>query len=371
VLIVADAEADPAPGATEALLDAQDTVVAPRRALVLIHPDGRRRPQGTRRWLAPRRVRQHYHVRWDRDHDVRRVARFLSDRAVGVVLSGGGARGFAHIGLLRALGEHGVPIDVIGGTSMGAILGAQFAMERDWETVLRSSRDTFVTPKPFRKYTLPLFSLLRHGVFDGSAGVIFGDTEMEDLWTPCFCVATDLSSAESVVFRRGPVTEATLASSALPGVVTPRVRDGHLLVDGGVLANTPTAAMQRDCSVLIVSDVTEGKAADVEFDAFPSPWRALWQRLSPFHEKPVVPGLMNILTRTAVLGSVARDALARDAADLYLRMPVEPYGILEMDRIDEIVEAGYAYSRDVLEAGRASEADAPWYARVMAKAVEA
>jgi CRP-like cAMP-binding protein/predicted acylesterase/phospholipase RssA len=362
VLIVAEAGADPAPGPLEALLDAQDTVVAPRRTLVLLHPDGDRPPRQTRRWLDPRRVQHHHHVRLDRDGDVHRVARFLSDRAVGLVLSGGGARGFAHIGLLRALREHGVPIDMIGGTSMGAILGAQIGMERDWEAILRTSRATFVAPRPFRKYTLPLVSLLRHGVFDGSAVDTFGDADLEDLWVPCFCVATNLSTAESVVYRRGPATEATLASSALPGIVTPRVRGGHLLIDGGVLANTPTDVMQRFCSTIVVSDVTQGQVVEVDFDAFPSPWELLWRRLSPFHDEVRVPGLMSILTRAAVLGSIARDTLARDAADLYLRMPVEGFGMLEMDRIDEIVEAGYAHSRAVLERGR----DEPWYPRVMA-----
>ncbi len=363
ILIVADASADPAPGPAEALLDAQDTAVAPRRSLVLLHPDGRHPPRETRRWLEPRRVHQHHHVRLDRDGDLHRLARFLSDRAVGLVLSGGGARGFAHIGLFRALREHGVPLDMIGGTSMGAILGAQAAMERDWEAILRRSRATFVAPRPFRKYTLPLVSLLRHGVFDGSAGDTFGEADLEDLWLPCFCVATDLSTAESVVYRRGPITEATLASSALPGIVTPRVRDGHLLVDGGVLANTPLDAMQRFCSTIVVSDVTEGRAVEVDFDAFPSPWHLLWRRLSPFHDEVAAPGLMSILTRTAVLGSIARDRHVRDAADLYLRMPVEPFGMLEMDRINEIVEVGYAHSRAVLEAGRAE----PWYERVMGR----
>ena len=260
---------------------------------------------------------------------------------------------------------------MVGGTSMGAILGAQVGMERDWEEILRTSRATFVTPRPFRKYTLPLVSLLRHGVFDASAAATFGGAHLEDLWTPSFCVATNLSTAEPFVFLRGPAAEAALASSALPGIVTPRIRSGHLLVDGGVLANTPTDTMQRFCTVLIVSDATEGRAVEADFDAFPSPWHLLGRRLSPVHEEAEVPGLMSILTRTAVLGSIANDARARDAADLYLRMPVDAFGMLEMDRIDEIVEAGYAYSRNALEAGRAGGADAPWYPRIMGKAVEA
>ena len=135
------------------------------------------------------------------------------------------------------------------------------------------------------------------------------------------------------------------------------------LVDGGVLNNTPTDVMQQFCSAIIVSDVTQGQAVEVDFEAFPSPWQLLWRRLSPFHEEVRTPRLMSILTRTAVLSSIMRDSLARDVADLYLRMPVQEFGMLQMGRIEEIVEAGYAHSREVLDSGR----DAPWHARIMAE----
>jgi len=362
VLIVARAAGDPVPGPVEGLLDSQDALVGPRRTLVLLYPDASRPPSGTRRWLEPRRVQQHHHIRWDRDGDLHRLARVLSDRAVGVVLSGGGARGFAHIGLLRALHEHGIPVDMIGGTSMGAIIGGQAAMERDWEEILRNSRAIFVEPKPFRKYTLPLVALLRHGVFDRSASDTFGDADLEDLWIPCFCVATNLTTASPVVYTRGAVTDAVLASGALPGILAPRVRDGHLLVDGGVLNNTPVDVMQRLCSTIIVSDVTQGHAAEVDFEVLPSPWRLLWRRLSPFHKGDPVPSMMSILTRTTVLGSIARNNLAGDTADLYLRIPVEEFGMLQMDRIEEIVAAGYEHSRTALDSSR----HARWYSRIMA-----
>ncbi len=349
VLLVAWADADPTPGAVEALLEPQDPKLAPQRSLVLLHRTGGRPPQGTRRWLAPRQVHQHHHVRWDAPGDLRRVGRFLSGRAVGLVLSGGGARGFAHIGLVRALREHGVPIDMVGGTSIGAIIAAQAALEFDHDAMLEACRKTFVTPKPFKKYTLPLVSLLRHGVFDESAQRTYGRADLEDLWVKCFCIASNLSTAETEVIETGPVAEAILASSALPGVVTPRVRGGHLLVDGGVLNNIPSDVMRTFCRRVIVSDVGEGQTVDVDFETFPSPWQMLWQRLSPFHEEVRAPQIMSLLMRTATLSSLGRTVHARAEADLYLHPPVEAFGLLHMDRLDEIAEMGYRYAREVLQ----------------------
>ena len=362
VVIVAEAGADPTPGAVEALMEPEGDHVAARSTLVLIHPDGQRLPRGTRRWLAPRRVHQHHHVRWDRDDDVGRLARFLSGRAVGLVLSGGGARGFAHIGLIQALREHGVPIDMVAGTSMGAIVGAQSGLGFDRDAMIDACRATFVTPRPFRKYTLPYIALLRHDVFDGSAKRTYGEAHLEDLWHPCLCVSSNLSTAELVVRRTGPVSDAILASSALPGIVAPRVQDGHLLVDGGVLNNIPSDVIKQYCGAVVVSDVTEGQTIEVGFDAFPSPWKLLWRRLSPFHEEIRTPKLMSILMRTAVLGSVKHGSTASTGVDLYLRMPVDDYGMLQMDRLEEIAEVGYRHSRDVLERGR----EAPWYAHIRA-----
>lgn len=349
VLLVAWADADPSPGPIEALLEPRDPKLAPQRSLVLLHRDGQRLPQNTRRWLAPRQAHQHHHVRWNAPGDLQRVARFLSGRAVGLVLSGGGARGFAHIGLVRALREHNVPIDAVGGTSIGAIVAAQTALGFDHATMLDACRHTFVTPKPFKQYTLPLVSLLQHGVFDESARRTYGTADLEDLWVRCFCIASNLSTAETEVIETGPVAEAILASSALPGVVTPRVRDGHLLVDGAVLNNIPGDVMRAFCQYVIVADVSEGQAVHVDFEAFPSPWQMLWRRLSPLHGEVQSPRLMSILMRTAMLSSLGRADDARAEADLYLRPPVQDVGLLQMDRLEAIAATGYRYARKVLQ----------------------
>ncbi|MFL6192654.1 MAG: cyclic nucleotide-binding and patatin-like phospholipase domain-containing protein, partial [Thermoanaerobaculia bacterium] len=112
--------------------------------LVLLHPNGGQRPRGTAAWLALRPFRRHHHLRLDRPADFGRLARFISGDAVGLVLGGGGARSFAHIGVIRALEEAGIPIDRIGGTSMGGIIAAQYARGHTWQELLDVNRRGWV-----------------------------------------------------------------------------------------------------------------------------------------------------------------------------------------------------------------------------------
>src|SRR5207249_3601922 len=161
VLIVARAGDDPVPGATERALlggggDGDAAGVA--TSLVLIHPPGTPLPSGTKRWLAPRRLVRHHHVRDEVETDIDRVARYVAGCAYGVALSGGGARGFAHIGVLQAIEEAGLPIDLIAGTSMGACVSGEYALGWEPPTMVRQNRLIF--GKWRRDLTLPLLSIL-------------------------------------------------------------------------------------------------------------------------------------------------------------------------------------------------------------------
>jgi len=109
-------------------------------------------------WLDAVPAAEHFHVREGTDGDFGRLARCVAGRAVGLALGGGGARGLAHLGVIRALLESGLPIDRVAGTSMGAIIGAA-AMEMPYETELALSHRAFIKGKPHKEYTLPLFFL--------------------------------------------------------------------------------------------------------------------------------------------------------------------------------------------------------------------
>ncbi|MDP3177111.1 MAG: cyclic nucleotide-binding and patatin-like phospholipase domain-containing protein, partial [Spirochaetaceae bacterium] len=193
VLIVGRAGDDPKPGRIEGewLLE-NESVTKAAQSLALIHPDGSKLPSGTMEWLTKRRAASHHHVRWDNEADFARLARIVSKRAVGLVLGGGGARGMAHLGVIRALEERGIPVDFIGGASIGAILGGAYAMGMDSECLTRLCKDSFQKHNPFSDVTIPIISLLRSRKIERAARAAYGDARIEDLWLGFFCVSTNL-----------------------------------------------------------------------------------------------------------------------------------------------------------------------------------
>ena len=351
IFLVASAGGDPAPGEVEAALLAPDhRQSAARRTLVLLHPDGGKLPSGTDRWLAARDVDDHYHIRTDTDADFGRLGRCLTGRGINLALSGGGARGLAHIGVVRALTEAGVPIDRVAGTSMGALLASGVAMDVDYQGMLDAIGKVFKEAKPHKEYTLPIFSLVRSRRLDRAIRNIFGQTAIEDLWKPYFCVSTDLVAGEMVTHTRGPLWQATRASVSLPGIFVPVIEDGKVLVDGGVLDNLPGGVMQERFTGPLIA-VSTSPPDDLTFrcDELPSPWKVLWQRLMPLAKAPKLPSILDILMRTIVVGSVPRAEQVRRTADLFLEPPIEKYGMLEFDAMDEIADVGYQYARRKLD----------------------
>ncbi len=148
--------------------------------LVLVHPVETVRPQNTSAWLDNRQVRAHHHVRRGTEQHYRRLARQLTGRAIGLVLSGGGARGFAHIGAIRALQEAGVEVDIVGGTSMGSLIGAAFVLHETHTTIAEMANDLASTKKLY-DYTLPFVSIMASGKVTRMLENGFGDTKIEDL----------------------------------------------------------------------------------------------------------------------------------------------------------------------------------------------
>lgn len=350
VLLVADAGADPRPGELERALDELDgQSVDAARALVLVHPDRGRLPSGTRRWLGSRRVQEHHHVCRERDADFERLARVLAGRAVGLVLGGGGARGFAHIGILRALEEAGVPVDYIGGTSMGAAVAAQYAMGWSPERVAAMFRRVYLQIRPQTEYTLPLLSLVGTRKADMCGELVYGDADIEDLWTPFFCVSSNLTTAQMVVHRRGLLRKATLASSSLPGFVPPIVEEGQLLVDGAILNNVPTDVMrQLGCGTVLAAEVSVEDDATFCCDRVPSPWELLRSRFrrgaAPIH----FPSLLELAVRASLLHSTSRQNQAILDADFCFRPEIDRFGMIDFLRLDEIVAVGYEHALQVI-----------------------
>ena len=199
--------------------------------------------------------------------------------------SAGEARaGFAHAGVVRALSEAGVPIDFVGGVSMGSLVGACHAMGFDFARTVDTLDRTFVKTRPHRGYTLPLVSVFAPRKVERALEEVFADTRIEDLWLNYFCVATNLTHARLDVFRRGPVCRAMRASGSFPGLLPPVPFAGDLLVDGGLLDNLPVELLQGLCPGPVIASDTyqdEDLGVDPALERSPSALAAALQRLRP------------------------------------------------------------------------------------------
>jgi predicted acylesterase/phospholipase RssA/CRP-like cAMP-binding protein len=343
VVAVADASARPDLRAVSERLG----VTQSRWHLLLLHPSDADRPRNTARWLDGSNPQGVYHVRHRREADLSRLARFLTGRAVGLVLGGGGARGFAHLGVLRALEELGVPVDMIGAASVGAPIAAGTAQGR---TAAHTAATVGQRFRSLMDFTLPIVSLLAGRRTTRSIEREMATWDIEDLWLPFFCVSTNLSTASTNVHRRGDLVRAVRASVALPGILPPVPVDGELLVDGGVLDNLPVRPMRQlnPFGPIIAVDVgaSRGFVATSDFGLAVSGWRLALQKLLPWTTPPDIPTLgTTVVSAMVVASSRERDAMVKErAADFYLNIDVRGVGLLDFDAVEHVAEIGYAQS---------------------------
>jgi NTE family protein len=255
----------------------------------------------------------------ERPPDVAALGRRFTGRAVGVVLSGGGARGLAHIGVVEGLLEAGVTIDRVGGCSMGALVGAQVALGRDARRLRAWARSELVERNPLGDYTVPRVALTRGRRGRAMLERTFGAARIEEMDREFFCVSADLVSSRLVVHRDGPVVPALAASVALPGILPPTEAGEQLLVDGGVLDNLPVAEMAGGEGPVIAVDVT------ARFSPPPPGMRM---------------GIRDVLLRTLTLGASDTADAAQRHADLVIEPDVSGVGMLEFSRLDDLVARG-------------------------------
>ncbi len=240
-----------------------------------------RHKRANRAVAVAREVERIYLQQQDTPGDHESLARFLTGHATGIVLGGGGARGFAHLGVLRALEEANIPIDLIGGNSMGALIGAQYACGIGFDDIRENIlRFTRTGERP----SLPVISVLCGRRIERELRRLFGDATADALWRPYFAAACNLSQACTTVQDTGPLWRAVLASNSPAGLLPPVLLNGDLLVDGALLDNVPAEAMRtrlgtklekrRDNGTVIAVDVDVREALQVDAEVKRlSPWR--------------------------------------------------------------------------------------------------
>ena len=326
--------------------------------LVLLHEADVRCPSNTRQWLARRPVADHVHVRPALEGDMARLARIQSRTAVGLVLAGGGAKGLAHLGLYQALQERGLVVDFVGGTSIGAIMAAMVASDQPLDSLMPIARAAFAD-KPTGDFNLlPLISLIRgrrmRRILQVALDKVFGHpADIEDAWKNFFCVASNYTEAREQVISQGPLAQALLASTAIPGAFPPVPVAGDLLFDGGTFNNFPVSIMRKRRGVgkVIGMDLGVRRPKPVAFDEVPGTWALLRDRLRPRQQRRYkLPSFMAYLLNVNIMYSNSRQGESRRLTDLYFSPPLERVGMLQWQRFDSIAKQGYVYACEVLDA---------------------
>ncbi|MGH8094988.1 MAG: patatin-like phospholipase family protein [Chthoniobacterales bacterium] len=356
VVLLADATVAPDLSQVErSSLDGEHSATSARQTLLLLHPADATWARGTPGFLALRpKVYRHFHLRAGHRGDLARLARFLSGRAIGLVLAGGGARGLAHIGVYRALQEAGVPIDAIGGTSVGSVLGAVMAAGWDWKRVFAENRREFLSNPASDFNLLPLVSILAGRKLDRILEKKIHGVQIEELWLPFFCVSSSYTQACEVVHTRGHLKRALLASMAIPGIFPPVVNANDLLLDGSIFNNLPADLMARSGvhNIMAVELRSRGKRPEIDFDRLPSTWALLLDRLKRRRQRRYpVPSLITTLMAVNTLNSQQKTTAVIGDVDVLFQPDLTGFGLLEWKSYDLIVDRGYRHARDRIAQG--------------------
>uniref|UniRef100_A0A3Q2DHX3 lysophospholipase n=1 Tax=Cyprinodon variegatus TaxID=28743 RepID=A0A3Q2DHX3_CYPVA len=378
ILIVGLGDQEPALGELEQMLE--NTAVRALKKLILLHREDGPGPSRTVEWLnmrswcsghlhlkCPRRVfsrrgptklREVYEKVFektaDRHSDFSRLARVLTGNSIALVLGGGGARGCSHVGVIKAMEEAGIPIDIVGGTSIGSFIGALYAEERsavrtkqrarEWSKAMNSVFKTVLD------LTYPITSMFSGSAFNTSIYKVFQDKQIEDLWLPYFNVTTDITASAMRVHQDGSLWRYVRASMTLSGYLPPLCdpKDGNLLMDGGYINNLP-ADIARNIGTRTVIAIDVGSQDETDLCNYGdslSGWWLLWKRINPWAEKVKVPDMAEIQSRLAYVSCVRQlEVVKKSAYCEYIRPPIDRFKTMDFGKFDEIYDIGYQHGK--------------------------
>jgi predicted acylesterase/phospholipase RssA len=239
-----------------------------------------------------------------------------------------------------------VPIDLIGGTSMGASLAAQYAMAWSPERMEQMNRQVWVELQPQKEFTLPIMSILGNRGSTHCGQLMYGEVQIEDLWTSFFCVSSNLSTATARVHRTGSLLWAVTASASLPGIAIPVLDNGQLLVDGALMNNVPgDIPRELGCGRVMISEVSVEQDETFTCARVPTVWEVVRNKFRRKKQNVPFPSMLEIVLRAAMLGSARREREILKDADLVFHPPINQFTLMDFFSLHEIVKVGYEYAQ--------------------------
>uniref|UniRef100_A0A0A1XGU3 Neuropathy target esterase sws n=1 Tax=Zeugodacus cucurbitae TaxID=28588 RepID=A0A0A1XGU3_ZEUCU len=355
-----------------------------KELVLLYHESSSTKPKNTLQWLNVRPwVTKHHHLQCPKrmftrksqyrindlysrvlmsepnmHSDCSRLARWLTGNSIGLVLGGGGARGAAHIGMLKAIQEAGIPIDMVGGVSIGALMGALWCSDRNVTAVTQKAREW---SKKMTKWflqlldlTYPITSMFSGREFNKTIRDTFGDVAIEDLWIPYFTLTTDITASCHRIHTNGSLWRYIRSSMSLSGYMPPLCdpKDGHLLLDGGYVNNLPADVMHNLGAAHIIA-IDVGSQDDMDLTNYGddlSGWWLLYKKWNPFTTPVKVPDLPDIQSRLAYVSCVRQlEEVKNSEYCEYIRPPIDKYKTLAFGSFDEIRDVGYVFGKNYFD----------------------
>jgi predicted acylesterase/phospholipase RssA len=292
---------------------------------VICHSDSCAKPNDTL-YIFNYKLPQHFSHVQNNENDFARLYRLIKGNSITLVLGGGGCKGLAHLGILKALEEYNIPIDAVCGTSIGAIVAYLWAIHRTSDGAIDRARHFFMdNPTPWWDLNvIPRKSLYGGKKIDAIFKSQIQNHQIEDLWLPFFCNSSNLAKLELMIHDQGSSLTALRASLAIPGIFPPVLHEDKVLVDGGVFNNLP---------VDIVSNKRKGKIIASRVD-LPSS--------SIVNNK--IPNIFSTLYQSSTANVDMNTEKNRGLIDLYFEPRVSKYGMMQWMAIDEIIQTGYEYA---------------------------
>lgn len=325
-------------------------LVETRRELILLYKKSIA-PKNTQEWLDQASFFLHHHIQAHDKADYQRLLRFMRGKNIGVVLSGGGARGWGHLGALKALLEANIPIDAIGGTSAGAIIGGLYARNKNLDAIHERFGlllDTTRNVVSLKNFCWPAISLFNCRDFTLETQDLFRSLQIENLSIPYFCITCNLTHYKEVVHRSGLLWEKIRASTAVPGLVPPMVIEGDLHIDGGVINNLPVNIMREmlgtDSKIIAVELISHHN--DIKKYNFPPTLtfkEAFFAKLRLGYRDYSFPPFLDTFIKSLLVGSSVNQHANALTADLLIKPDTAKYSMLRVSKKqrDELIRLGY------------------------------
>lgn len=319
--------------------------------LILLYPKSVLSPHKTTQWLKLSSFSLHHYIRSNNAADYQRLLRFFRGKAVGLVLGGGGTRGFAHLGAIKALRDAKIPIDIIGGTSVGAIVAGCYAINQNYADAEKRFSDIVTASRKsvsWRNLTWPIISIFNAKNFTLALQKIFNTTRIEDLWLPYFCISCNLANNTEAIHRSGYLWKKTRSSASIPGLIPPMLLKGELHFDGGLLNNLPVDVMRQLVGIKgkVIAIELANSYKDENIYKFPPVltfWQTLLLKLKIGGTAYRFPAFLDTFLKALSVSSLLKARQNGLIANLLVSLDLTKFSMLHMDEAQskQLVDIGY------------------------------